>query len=221
MLTTVIALSSQLVFRYDATRVSSHPEGVTRMSFTAHYLPAVLLTILSLPTSLWAQAAPKQAPKASRVSISGRVTIKEKSAAGVVVSLRKSDMQNPFEPWQRATTDQDGFYRIANVPPGNYEVSPSAPAFVSSELTQLRNKTVLVGEDENIDNINFALVRGGVITGKVTDADGRPVIQQQVNIFRAEALDQKQPQGQPRSVFPSGNAQTDDRGIYRTFGLLP
>ena len=96
---------------------------------------------------------------------------------------------NPFEQGPRATTDQDGFYRIANVPPGNYEVSPAAPAFVPADIKQPRGKTVLVGEDENVENINFALVRGGVITGRVTDADGRPVIQQQVNIFRAEAFE--------------------------------
>src|SRR5689334_7720990 len=97
MLTTVIGLSTRLVFRYHATRVSSHPEGITRMSSSARYLPAVLLTILSLPTSLWAQAAPKQPAKTPRGSISGRVTIKEKGAMGVVVSLRKSDHTNPFE----------------------------------------------------------------------------------------------------------------------------
>src|SRR6185369_4820797 len=82
-------LCSKLVFRYHSTRVTSHPEGVTRMSFSARYLPAVLLTILSFPISLWAQAAPKQPAKAPRGSISGRVTIKEKAAVGVVVSLRK------------------------------------------------------------------------------------------------------------------------------------
>jgi protocatechuate 3,4-dioxygenase beta subunit len=190
------------------------------MSFSAHYLPAVLLTILSFPTSLWAQAAPKQPIKEPRGSISGRVTIKEKAAAGVVVSLRRSEQMNPFELALRATTDQDGNYRIANVPPGNYEVTPSAPAFVPSDPKEIRNKTVLVSEDENVDNINFALVRGGVITGKVTDADGRPVIQQQVSIYREEPSAQPRP-GQPSRVFPANSAQTDDRGIYRVFGLMP
>jgi len=187
------------------------------MSPSARFLPAVLLTILSLPISLWAQAAPKQPTKAPSGSISGRVTIKEKAAEGVVVSLRKNPQTNPFELALRATTDQDGRYRIANVPPGTYEVTPSAPAFVPSDVKEVRNKTVLVGEDENIENINFALVRGGVITGKVTDADGRPVIQQQVTIFRAE-----EQQGQPpRQSFPNAGGQTDDRGIYRVFGLMP
>ncbi|HSL54838.1 MAG TPA: carboxypeptidase regulatory-like domain-containing protein [Pyrinomonadaceae bacterium] len=189
------------------------------MSFSARYLPAVLLTILSLPTSLWAQTTPKQTTKAPRGSISGRVTIKEKSVEGVVVSLRRSDYMNPYEHPQRATTDQDGFYRITNIAPGSYEVQPTAPAFVPADIKDQRGKIVLVGEDENIENINFALVRGGVITGKVTDADGRPVIQQQVNIFRTDAFEQQG--SRPRPIFATSGAQTDDRGIYRVFGLVP
>lgn len=190
------------------------------MSFSAHYLPAALLTILSFPTLLWAQAAPQQPIKAPRGSISGRVTIKEKAVEGVVVSLRRSEQRNPFEVALRATTDQDGNYRIVNVPPGSFEVTPSAPAYVPADLKQIRAKTVLVGEDENVENINFALVRGGVITGKVTDADGRPVIQQQVNIFRVEPSNQQQGQ-QLRPAYPNAGGQTDDRGIYRVFGLIP
>src|SRR5215207_7883962 len=203
-------------------RTSTTQKEKTGMSFSAHYLPAVLLIILSLPISLSAQATPKQTVKTPRATISGRVTIKEKGAAGVVVSLRKSDFTTPFDQLPRAMTDHDGFYRIANVPPGSYDVTPAAPAFVSATTKEQRAaKTVLVGEDEDIESINFALVRGGVITGRVTDADGRPVIQQQVFIFRSDAFEQ-QPQGQPqRPVFAASGVQTDDRGIYRVFGLLP
>src|SRR5262245_6639966 len=139
------------------------------MNCSVRFLPAVVLVLVSLPASLWAQSTAKQAAKVPRGSISGRVTIKEKGVPGVVVSLRKSDVLQPFGPYQRATTDQDGSYRITNVAAGSYEVTPITPAFVpSGTKDNLKTKTVLVDEDENVDSINFALVRGGVITGKVT-----------------------------------------------------
>ena len=188
------------------------------MSFSARYLLPLAIAILSFTVSLSAQSTPKQTTKTPRSSISGRVTIKEKGAAGVVVALRKAEGASPFEALQRATTDQDGYYRINNVPPGSYDVSPSAPAYVPAGAKEPRNRNVLVGEDENVESIDFALVRGGAITGRVTDADGRPVIQQEVTVYPANAFDQVTPQ---RPAFRVGAATTDDRGIYRVYGLLP
>jgi Carboxypeptidase regulatory-like domain len=199
--------------------LSTHLEGVTGMSFSVRYLPAFLLVVLSLPASLCAQSTGKETSKTPRGSISGRITIKEKGAAGVVVSLRKREVPvMPSEPFQRATTDQDGFYRITNVAPGNYELVPSAPAFVMADFKNPKNKNVLVGEDENVENIDFALVRGGVVTGRVSDAEGRPVIQQQVSIYPADALNEH---SQERPAYPVSGASTDDRGIYRVYGLVP
>jgi len=190
------------------------------MRFSARYLCTVLLTMLSLPTLLAAQSTTQQTAKTPRGSVSGRVTIKDKGVGGVLVGLRKADFQLPSEPYQRATTDLDGYYRISNVPPGNYEVLPSAPAFVSAK-GEPRNKPVLVGDDDNVEGINFNLVRGGVITGRITDADGRPLIQQQVSIYFETAFVQapQQPQQPQRPAFPATTVQTDDRGIYRVFGL--
>jgi protocatechuate 3,4-dioxygenase beta subunit len=137
--------------------------------------------------------------------------------AGVAIGLRKGDVYTPFEGYQRTTTDQDGFYHISNLAPGSYSIIVSAPAFVIPDLWSNKQKAVLVGEGENVEGVNFALVRGGVITGRVTDADGRPVIEQQVNVYPAAMYEQKV----QRTIYATGSAQTDDRGIYRVFGLAP
>jgi len=185
------------------------------MRFSAPYSAAVLITILSFSASLCAQSTTKETAKASRGSISGRVTIKDRGVPGVTIGLRKGDMLMPSEPFQRTTTDQDGFYRIWNLAPGSYSITVAVPAFVMSDSKENRMKNVLVGDDENVENINFALVRGGVITGRVTDADGRPVIEQQVNVYPAEMYEQRV----QRSIYAVASVQTDDRGIYRVFSL--
>lgn len=186
------------------------------MSFSARKLLAIAFAIVTFAVSLCAQSQNKQTTKIAGGSVSGRVTVKEKAAIGVVVSLRKSDSM-PFESFPRATTDQDGVYRITNVSAGTYEVVPAAPGFVLADQKESRSKSVLVGEDENVESINFSLVRGGVITGRITDADGRPVIQQQVGIYLATTFDQTT--NPPRPPMASSNVQTDDRGIYRAYGL--
>ena len=188
------------------------------MSFSVRYVLATLLTIFSLAVTVCAQTTNRQTTKIPRGSISGRITIKDKGAAGVAIGLRK-DAMNPFEPYTKIVTDHDGFYRIDNLAAGAYEVSPSAPAFVIADINNYqRGKTVIVAEDENVDDINFSLVRGGVITGKVTDADGRPVIQQQVSVYRIDTGEQ---QGQPpRPLFTTTAVVTDDRGVYRMYGLI-
>jgi protocatechuate 3,4-dioxygenase beta subunit len=185
------------------------------MRFSTPYLAAVLLTILSLSASLCAQSTTKETAKVPRGSISGRVTIKDRGVPGVAIGVRTGGAYPSFEPFQKATTDQDGFYRIWNVAPGSYMITVAMPAFVAPEGRDGKYKTVLVGDGENVENINFALVRGGVITGRVTDADGRPVIEQQVNIYPAEYVES----GKQHTVYAIGSIQTDDRGIYRVFGL--
>lgn len=186
------------------------------MCFSVRYLAVVLFALLSLAVSLCAQTTTKQATKVPRGSVSGRVTIKDKGAPGVAIGLRKGEGAYR-EPYVRATTDQDGFYHIGNLAPGSYTITTSAPAYVMGDVNNVY-KVVLVGEDENVEDINFALVRGGVITGRVTDADGRPAIEQQVNVFQADVFTKQFPE---RAIFPVGQAQTDDRGIYRVFGLTP
>ena len=174
-----------------------------------------LLLILASSIALQAQTQSKTAK--STGSISGKITIKNKGTAGVLVSIRRAEMGSPFETLAGAVSDQEGNYRITNVGPGSYDVTPGNLAYVVPDNNTGRSRPVTIVEGENVENINFTLVRGGVITGKITDADGRPVIQQPVRLVRADP-DPRNPQVVRTSIAIS-NQVTDDRGIYRIFGL--
>src|SRR5215510_12241311 len=164
--------------------------------------------------------SPTKTVSRPHATISGKVTIKGKPAAGVIVIIRKSEIYNQPNLLPRATTDQEGVYRITNIEAGSYEVTPSAPAFVVTDLpNDARSKMVVVTESENIEDINFSLVRGGVITGKVTDADGRPAIQQQVSLFPYKSVESRPGDQLPPRIFRVNVVTTDDRGIYRMFGI--
>lgn len=182
----------------------------------------ILLTffLLAIAATVMAQNPPTKPPG----TISGRVTAGSEPVAGVEVMLKPSD--NPAlemlqtGPAVTATTDANGWYRIAGVAPGSYRILAYAPAYViEGETNPLTpGKTVNVGEGENIENINFSITRGGVITGKVTDPDNRAVIAESVRAFKLNADGKRSSSGMPDFA---NMWQTDDRGVYRIFGLDP
>ena len=151
--------------------------------------------------------------KNSDASVSGRITIQGKPAPGIIVGLRPNEPAQSDAPFKGAT-DQDGKYRITNVPAGTYQVMPATPAFVVSDSNKSSIQSLVIGEGDNITGIDFDLVKGGVITGKVTDAEGRPIAEEHVFLVAADY-----PRGGNARV--PNNFQTDDRGIYRMFGVPP
>ena len=111
------------------------------MRSSARSAVPALLTLLCLAAPLFAQTGSRQTPKTPRGTVSGRVTIKERAAPGVLVGVRKSDPGAPFEPFSKGITDQDGVYKVTNLPSGNYQVIPFAPAFVVAGPENERAKT--------------------------------------------------------------------------------
>jgi protocatechuate 3,4-dioxygenase beta subunit len=149
--------------------------------------------------------------KTSTASISGKVTIKGKAAAGIVVGVRLMQTSDPQPGRHKAVTDDQGNYKIVNLPPGHYQVVAVAPVYISED--EGSGKTILINKDETVENVDIALVRGGVITGRVTDSEGRPVIEEEVSLEPAEMS--RGYYSMPMSV------RTDDRGVYRIYGLPP
>jgi hypothetical protein len=154
-------------------------------------------------------------------SVSGRITIHGKGIAGIIVGVRSSsEYPSPPAPTLKGTTDSEGNYKIAGIPTGNYQVSPMAPAYVVIDLLppRGRGRNLLLSDGEEVQDVDFSLERGGVITGRVTDAGGRPVVEERLTLV---PVDQDRQTLQNYGPVMSNGAQTDDRGVYRIYGLAP
>jgi hypothetical protein len=157
------------------------------------------------------------AAKTVTSSVSGRITIHGKGAPGITVTVRSqvNPSSTVLQP-AKAVTDQDGNYRLTAILPGSYQIFPIAPVYVQPDLmTTGGRKILLLGENEDVQGIDFSLEQGGVITGKVTDAEGRPVIEEHITLTT-----EADPKTRDQMPIPGAErAQTDDRGIYRVYGI--
>jgi Carboxypeptidase regulatory-like domain len=175
------------------------------------------LSILVLPFafhSIRAQGAAQPAEtKAGTATVSGRVTLKGEPARGVTVLLeRQNTVANSVT---RVRADESGRFQFTGVAAGRYWVSLYAPGFVSP---QDGAKTLNLVEGEKVENVDFETKRGGVIAGRVSDSQGRPVIEETINLSK---LDKN---GKPQMYRVYGRPyndmyRTDDRGAYRLYGL--
>jgi protocatechuate 3,4-dioxygenase beta subunit len=166
-----------------------------------------------------AHAQTKAMAKVPASTVSGRITVHGKGTAGIAVGIRSAEFSPQPRPSLKGTSDQDGYYRIVDVPPGNYVVTPLAPAYVSLDQSSARGrgKLLLLAAGENVEGIDFSLERGGVITGKVTDSDGRAVVEMRLTIVPADQTNQPGQRTAPPAV--PNSFQTDDRGVYRIYGI--
>jgi hypothetical protein len=183
----------------------------------------LLLSIMIYATVIVLTQVP--AVNKATATVSGRITLGEQGAPGIEVLLTV-DQQNMYGPsFQQsapltATTDGDGRYQVMSVPVGRYRLTAYAPAYVvvgESRNSYEAGKTFTVAEGEAVEGMDFALVRGGVITGRVTDAGGKPVIEERVQLIQVREESDRPPMRSPSSMVQS--IQTDDRGVYRFFGL--
>ena len=110
--------------------------------------------------------------------------------------------------------NSDGTFKIDDLEIGAYRVWAAAPGFVSDAPTGNDARGfVHTGESANI-----RLKKGGVITGTVLNSNNAPVIAVNVRAFRI-----RDETGKPiEAMISSFNDRfTDDRGVYRMYGLMP
>ena len=108
------------------------------------------------------------------------------------------------------TTDREGKFEVSGLQPVSYQIV----ALLQGYAPLLREvEDPQTGINHVGDSVTLVLAKGGVITGTVTNQAGEPVVG--VNV-RAQIINAAN-----YSLFPFGGLAdlTDDRGIYRIYGL--
>ena len=110
----------------------------------------------------------------------------------------------PTTGWEEKRVDANGGYLLTNLAPGVYNLflyeGPAGWTAVAREL-------IKVVEGETVSNVDLILVRGGFITGRVTDQDtNEPIADHHISFYDA---------ARPESQAAVHGTETDENGVYR------
>ena len=206
--------------------------------------PAIILAAMLLlaPTSLQSAQSSKSGPtnqpavqrkqpgqaksRESNESIKGRVAgegnrpVAGASILAFPVNLGSNPHALITSLLRPITSDADGKFEVAGLSPGAYTMIANSPGYVLSES----DPPVFYRPGETV---TLTLVKGGVITGKVTNSSNDPLVGASVRATKIREIDNK-PVRARGGVLADFNVattailgvfKTDDRGIYRIFGL--
>src|SRR5712671_5621759 len=116
-------------------------------------------------------------------------------------------------------SDDSGIFDLTELPAGRYTLTVSKSGFVSLSYGQRRplqaGTPLQLADGQTLKGIEFQLPRGSVIGGRVLDEDGDAMPGVMVRVMRYQY------QQGDRRLAPAGVGQTDDKGQYRVWGLMP
>jgi uncharacterized protein (DUF2141 family) len=118
-----------------------------------------------------------------------------------------------------AMTTDDGRFSFAGLPAGRYTMTASKAGFVDIAYGAKRagrpGTPIELADAQKIEKAVINLPKGGVVTGIVIDDNGEPSPNTTVRAYRFVMRTGE------RTLQQTGTDTTDDRGMYRIFGLQP
>jgi hypothetical protein len=118
------------------------------------------------------------------------------------------------------STDADGRYEFTGLPARGFTLSAERSGYLTLRFGQRRpreqGKVLDVGDGAVLDNIDFALPRMAVISGRVVDELGDPIAGVWVSALRSMWFQNRRQLGSDEGI-----ETTDEEGEYRLTNLMP
>src|SRR6185295_20223156 len=117
----------------------------------------------------------------------------------------------PALPQRVTATDDAGNFQVGGLDASLYFVYVSAPSYiVVAREAGTPAPSYRIG-----DTVTLSLIKGGVISGMITSATGEPMVQVGVRALLIRDANGQPPLGRGYPI----DRTTDDRGVYRIYGL--
>ena len=178
------------------------------------------MTALALILLIQTTAAPRDTRAAAIGTgvLSGTVLSADGDARPVRrarVTCSASELTAPLS----AITDDRGRFSFLRLPAGRYAIGITRDAWVPTAFgarAAARTGTAIPLAEGQHAEIVVRMMRGAVITGVLLDESGQPAVNTTVRAMRNTMQN-----GDRRFVTFGTSATTDDRGVYRIYGLPP
>ncbi|MEO6223577.1 MAG: carboxypeptidase-like regulatory domain-containing protein [Vicinamibacterales bacterium] len=136
-------------------------------------------------------------------------------ADGVRITLSGNELRGS----RSTVTDDSGNFALLALPAGTYSLRASKTGYVSATYGQKApgrpGTAIVLAVGQQLKNVTLEVPRGGVVSGTIYDEKNRPAVSVSVRVMQWTW------QSGERMLGSTGTATTDDRGIYRVFGLSP
>jgi hypothetical protein len=172
----------------------------------------LMLVLTSICIFAQTQSAESSAPSEGSKSdaITGRVVNDSgQPLPNAVVWARAAGATGPP---QVTSTDREGMFKLSGLTRGSYSISASLPAYIPAPRPP---DSTPPAPSQVGDSVTLVLIKGGVITGRVTTLSGDPLAE--VGVLVRMIRDQYGRRLTSGAMVKA--VGTDDRGIYRIYGI--
>jgi hypothetical protein len=163
---------------------------------------------------------PAQTP--AKASMEGQVVnaVTGEPLRKATVVARSIDSRRAQTPYG-AQTDGGGNFVLRGLDAGAYRLSAERTGFVRTDFGRsgagrsASSGAIVVEDGQKVTDLVIKMSPQAVITGRVLDPDGDPIVHAAVSVLKFTYLRGR------RQLTPAGGASTDDQGEYRLHSLQP